>query len=460
MFYCLSTLNTFMLIAKKIHKCIIFGEVNIMRVLKLELCGIKSIDKPISIDFCNKIIDYNIEKKSFIKGIYGPNGAGKTGIITAITLYKILVIYKSAIDHPLIRNSLINLINKKTKCLDISISYAYGDVENKTIDRYKHSLSISLINKEPFIVAEKYYKLNSKLEKTLLFETKKGEVVFNSYKEDNSILEKRCINLADKTTVSSIYASSVIKDDSFKKEAKHFICIDQLLRLVFNISLSFGSKDDALNNFNPKGDKLELLDYSQKFVAYLCEGRKFYLKNYEFLVDKKEIDSFENYINKMSLFIKVIQTNLLKIDPRKQSQDKDFIHYKLNFVYKDYSSDLQYESTGVKKLVDIYETLSHTANGGIGVVDEIDAGIHDIVINKIIEYFVKETNSQLLFTTHNVSLMEYLNEEDHSIDFLSTDSVLTKWIKNGNSSPVSAYLKGFIPHIPFNIESLDFSGKF
>lgn len=433
-----------------------------MRILKLELCGIKSINKPITIDFCNKIVDCNIEKESFIKGIYGPNGAGKTGIITALALYKILILYKSTMDQPFIKNTLVNLINKQTKCLDITLSYASSDVDKHIINRYKHSISIGLKNQEPLILSEKYYKLDSKTTPNLIFETTNGEVVFNSYKDNQgeSMLSKHSVNLVDKSTVSSIYLSSVLKNEKAKNEVEYFDCIDNLLRLAFNISLSFGSKDDSLNNFIQKNDKFELLDFSQKFMTYLCEGRNFFFKNYEFLVEKNEIDTFENYIKKMSSFIKVIQTNLIKIEPKLQGEDKEFAHYRLNFVYKDYSSDLQYESTGVKKLVDIYETLSHTAKGGIGIIDEIDAGIHDIVMNKIIEYFVKETNSQLIFTTHNVFLMDSLNEGSHSIDFLSTDSVLTKWIKNGNSSPMNAYLKGFIPHIPFNIDSLDFEGKF
>ena len=62
-------------------------------LLKLEVFGIKNIEKTVEIDFYKKTIadDFNPEKYK-IKGIYGENGSGKTAIVTAVKIFRNLII--------------------------------------------------------------------------------------------------------------------------------------------------------------------------------------------------------------------------------------------------------------------------------------------------------------------------------------------------------------------------------
>ena len=56
--------------------------------------------------------------------------------------------------------------------------------------------------------------------------------------------------------------------------------------------------------------------------------------------------------------------------------------------------------------------------------------------------------------------MEVLKKRNYSIDFLSDESTLTSWKKNGNSSVSKYYREGMIQNSPFNIEAFDFIGLF
>ena len=67
---------------------------------------------------------------------------------------------------------------------------------------------------------------------------------------------------------------------------------------------------------------------------------------------------------------------------------------------------------------------------------------------------------QFVFTTHNLGPMDVLKTANNSIDFLSTDSRLVSWTKNGHYTPASQYSKGLIKYSPFNIEPFNFLGVF
>ena len=75
---------------------------------------------------------------------------------------------------------------------------------------------------------------------------------------------------------------------------------------------------------------------------------------------------------------------------------------------------------------------------------------------KMIEFFKIDGKGQLCFTTHNLEPINILKDNNYSLDFLSNDSRLFSWKKNGNKSPLNNYINGLIPYSPFLVESFDF----
>ena len=89
-------------------------------------------------------------------------------------------------------------------------------------------------------------------------------------------------------------------------------------------------------------------------------------------------------------------------------------------VTQSYPLELEDESDGTRKLMSIAPAIENVLNnGGVLFVDEIDKGLHPLLVEYIIAKFQsKKTNkngSQIIFTTHNTELMD--------LDILRKDQV-------------------------------------
>ena len=141
-----------------------------------------------------------------------------------------------------------------------------------------------------------------------------------------------------------------------------------------------------------------------------------------------------------------------------KKENNEVFDCSLIMVYDGYKVHVDFESTGIKKLIALFDYLSFAMDGKIVFIDEMDSNINDVYLCKIVEFFKLYGKGQLCFTTHSTSPMEVLKDSKNSIDFLSSDSRIVPWKKNGNYTPESLYRKGMIEYLPFNIEAEDFLG--
>ena len=144
----------------------------------------------------------------------------------------------------------------------------------------------------------------------------------------------------------------------------------------------------------------------------------------------------------------------------KKDENGDYYECENIMVYKNKRISEKYESTGIKKLIDLYAALCDLDEGKIVFIDEFDANIHDVLLEKLVQYAMQYAKGQLIFTTHNLGPMDVLQSAKNSIDFLSSDSRIVSWTKNGNYTAASQYKKGLIKYSPFNIEPFSFLGVF
>ena len=371
-----------------------------MKILSIEMSGIKSIDKPIKFDLYRKILPKDFEKKMTMKAIYGPNGSGKTGIISALSLYRTIVLYKNSLETEIVFSSLKSLINKKTKIFSISIIFANKPAD--TIKKYKHALTISLDGR-PAILNESISILGERYEETVVFETKKGIVVKNRFKaiDSNNILEDVCKNVCNTSSFCCLLVD-YFKHNGEDKLINSYAPVILTYLVCYSMSVSFGSQKDSISNNYLEFNENEKF-FKKIFKLNLCQAidnKKYVLDHYEYLIAKDDIDKFEKYLSKMREFISVIKKDLKKIEVGSKVHEADFVRCRINFVYDTHFVDLQYESTGIKKLVELYEALSNASKGNIAAIDEFDAGLHDVVFERLIKYFYENTTCQLIFTTH------------------------------------------------------------
>ena len=90
----------------------------------------------------------------------------------------------------------------------------------------------------------------------------------------------------------------------------------------------------------------------------------------------------------------------------------------------------------------------------------MDSNLNDVYLCKIVEYFANYGKGQLCFTTHNLDPMDVIKNNKNSIDFLSSDNKVVSWKVTGNAAPDRFYRNGMIENSPFNVDAIDFIGKF
>ena len=221
--------------------------------------------------------------------------------------------------------------------------------------------------------------------------------------------------------------------------------------VLFALSLNvFIDKDDVV-----KVSTERLENISRTFLMAINPMQ---ISNNDDIINSNEYEEYVNEITKIKNFLKVFKPDLEDIDIRPSDARGGKLICKKTLIYKNGDKvDMEYESTGIKKLVRIFSALSTVDSGGVVFVDEFDANIHDVYLCKLVEYFLECTNGQFIFTTHNLGPMEVLDKKGlkHSVDFINNQKV-TPWRRNGNYSVVNVYRNGMVPNSPFNINSVDF----
>jgi AAA15 family ATPase/GTPase len=132
----------------------------------------------------------------------------------------------------------------------------------------------------------------------------------------------------------------------------------------------------------------------------------------------------EKYLSQIDVGIKGLDVEVQTIiDPKTGKEKRKKIVKTIHDVYDENGDvacqklfELQKESTGTLRfLTYIQEVIGMTERGGVFVVDEISARLHPLLTKLIVDIFQDSKNSkaQLIFTTHDISL---LNKEQFRRD--------------------------------------------
>lgn len=440
-------------------------------LLRMKVNGIKSIDKEVQIDFYRGTLSKKFDtSNSHVKAIYGPNGAGKTALVYAAEIYKNLVMNEDYLAMSNRTGSLDNLINQKSKKFVIEMYFAVLDKEHQLDAVYSHKIVLEKENERYLITEERLCKLtglqlnNSDKYNSIIW-TKNGEIIELVEEGNSEKIKNAVMNLLDKQSFVSILLNAAVSNKEFdlgKKLAFSLICTSLF---TWNITILIQESDKNYINFLSVSSQLDTIQNLKKklnddstFYNLLSENRIPQRQTEQ--VPKKHFDKFEKYINNLCSFIKVFKDDFEKIEIKKD-ENGDNYECEIILIYNDGKRiNKKYESTGIKKIIEMYSALCNVENGDIVFIDEFDANIHDVLLVKLVEYVMNYAEGQLIFTTHNLAPMDVLQKAKHSIDFLSPDSRITSWTSNGNYTAASLYRKGLIEYSPFNIEPFSFIGVF
>lgn len=335
--------------------------------------------------------------------IYGANASGKSNFISAMFFFE-KYIFEQFInkneteDFDFSGKDLetrlepFQLSNDNNKASEFDIMFSYN---GKTIQYGFECTSDEVINE--------WYYINDKK----VFERKENVVTFGKTYE-------RYIKEFVKVPKERLYVS--VLEYFLEKTVKKVI--------LFDFIEFFHNEYDVF---------LELFFESTiKHVAGLVRINERIVKDIDFR------NKVEKYISQIDVGIKGLDIKIKTVvDEKTGKEKKRKTLTTIHDIYDDKGTvcgqkefELRQESTGTLRFFTyIQEVIEMTERGGVFIVDEISARLHPLLTKLIVDIFQdsKNTKAQLIFTTHDISL---LNKEQ----FRRDEIVFVDKNKKGESS--------------------------
>lgn len=428
----------------------------------LKLKNFKSFDE---IEFNFKRT--NTETKKFV-AIYGENGIGKTNFVTAYSflsdsLFTLLfkniaekVMESEIEDKEKKVNFMMNMVDFSKKMQDVRM------IDNEEYTEIEYGFEINAI--------EGYYKIifgdRIKSEKLYYKVGKNRGIIFEINENDKNIeknlndtiffgkeYKKELLTEIDKYWGKNTFLSIMIKEGE-EKNAEFMqknvnINIFEVLNTFMNLSVVYRNSPIAtiIQGTAPK----------DKILNNLCEGK----------IKKNKIEILNRYEAILKDFFTQTYSDIKDVYYEIKEDDEEKIQYKLYFKKKIANRliNIEYkkESSGTRKILNHFNSMIGTLWGETVIIDEIDNGVHDLLMKAIIESLKDEITGQLIITTHNTLLMETLDKQD--IYIIVSDYKGQKIVnciddydiniqKNNNIREL--YLKGVFGGIP-SINMIDFT---
>ncbi|MGN0436164.1 MAG: hypothetical protein ACI4D8_06025, partial [Wujia sp.] len=292
-----------------------------------------------------------------------------------------------------------------------------------------------------------------------VFETEEGSLLKFGDKKMHDFFKEKTQNLLDKQSLlSCIVGIKEFPNEFYQKN--EIITIVELI--LFSLSLNICLDESDIHTNYHLYHKMQNIDENNMDMLAIETFKQ--IKNEvlrknsgDILIPKIFYKQFEEKIAKLHLFIQIFKPELLDIEIEKKDHGQDY-RCNLKMVYEDYTLDQEFESRGIKKLMDLFSYLDAASMGMIVFIDELDSNINGVYLDKIIEFFVYYGKGQLCFTSHNLSPMAVLKGNKNAINFISSLNTVHTWTNCGNLSPENAYKNGFIEDSPFNVDASDFLG--
>ncbi len=436
-------------------------------LLSIGVSGMKSIKKEVRLNFYKKTVDKDFEPEKYrIKAIYGENGSGKSALITAVKIFQDLIVNDNYLAEAKNQKFLHEIINKSTKEFRFNCEYLVDMKIEKQVFSYEFVLGLNErgnyeIKQEVLKVKSGNYPNNRY---KVIYESSNGELVQISCDEsEKAFLENKSQNLLSAKSFVIIVLSQSSKEQAEVRNGIDDVWfqIILLLTLVVSIKVYIGEEDQHELYFLKK----QIRDSRVSNAGILEEGIELG-KNLDIIVsvnertiNKNNFEKYQERIIQLTQFIKIFKPDLVSIDIDKR-ENGDAYECELNLNYGEYSINREFESTGIKKLIRLFDCFAAASTWGIVFIDEMDSNLNDVYLCKLLEYFMYYGSGQLCFTTHNLDPMSVLKENKNSIDFLSSDNHLVSWTARGNATPENCYKNGLIEDSPFNIDATDFVGIF
>ncbi len=295
--------------------------------------------------------------------IYGSNSGGKSNLLTAFSYLEYLILKSFNSDGEKVIKNEYYLFDEKFK--KIPTEFVIDFYQNNIYFRY----SLSTLNKKVYYECLEVKEKNKKNIK--LFE--RNQQKFN-----------------------------ISKDFEFAQKYSEDVAEDVLL--VSNI---FRTENNYIKNFKEWFLKLEMLNYGDTFYE-IFQNKVNIKKIKNDATYKKELLSFLKGADEEIIDLSFKTITHLDEEGNEEKEDVLVYSHKLeNSQDKLLEVSIQKLSDGTQKILKLFDNLySLKEKGGILFVDELDAKLHPLLVEKVVEYVQNHKNSQLIITLHNHYLLD------------------------------------------------------
>ncbi|MBQ2445544.1 MAG: AAA family ATPase [Oscillospiraceae bacterium] len=141
-----------------------------------------------------------------------------------------------------------------------------------------------------------------------------------------------------------------------------------------------------------------------------------------------------------------------------ESMSEDYLYYQLYVVKmiggKPREISFENESAGTQKVLEVIEALIGVFFGVVVAYDEIDNGVHDLLLQHILGSLEDEITGQLIITTHNTMLMQSMSPHNVyviQVDYMGNKEIhcLGEYSIQKNHNMQNVYLKGLVGGTPY-----------
>lgn len=436
----------------------------------VELVNFKSFGR-VRFDFKNTKSEF----KKFI-AIYGENGSGKSNFVSSIELLaKLMTTYMNKEDLEKY-NKLLEETDNPDTLKKVIFSYTANQLpktlkSNRMINcrdntQVKYGFIIDNIEgyylvefDDETIIKEELYYLNNK-QRGIVYSISKNaseiHTIFNSFLFKDKKYEKDIIDTVNMywgkhTLLSIVLDEKRQKNIEFIKKSissNLFKVIEAFMHVFILCKHSNRTATNIISGSNIQIGDFEKIVIGKNESAKLEQLKKietiirdFFTQAYTDIIDiyyDKDINAKEDKVV-YSLFVKKMVANNVKTIP------------------------FELESAGTQRLLSILRAILEALNGQTVIYDEIDDGIHDMLMCNVLLSAQKEIKGQLIITTHNTLLLEDLDPKSAYVIYCDHNGnkdarCIADYdirIQSSNNSR-RLYLNGVFGGIPYN-SAIDYS---
>ncbi|MCK9191780.1 MAG: ATP-binding protein [Sphaerochaetaceae bacterium] len=344
--------------------------------------------------------------KSDIVGIYGQNGSGKTAVVNALYLLKILL---DGHKLPSIKEYLIYLNEDQLK-----LSYEFLIINN--LGEFFIKYNVRCINgKDRLEIAYE----------DLLYKKNIEKAVYKRFVTINKANSKfgdstKTIKKSDKVSIDAAL-DFLPKDRSLVFNDKLFKIYKKILNEK-QISIFYNLKNDFTKNFHVISDTQNGIVLANMMISMDINVNETtrninYQLNDSIVIESELYKYLEKSILEINEVLRVLVPELTievnKIGSELLDDGKEGIRFEFISLKNNRRLPLRCESAGVLKIISILSSLIAVNNNpnALVVIDELDSGIFEVLLGQIIKALNENGKGQLIFTSHNLRILEVLNSK-------------------------------------------------